>query len=48
MREAWRAELAAVGSQWDVVLNPRRAAVDAPFDELRSEVRKLVSKCKLS
>jgi ribonuclease P protein component len=48
MREAWRAELAAVGSRWDVVLNPRRTVADTPFDELRIEVRKLVSKCRLS
>lgn len=48
MREAWRAEMAAVVARWDVVINPRRTALDAPFDELRSEVRKLVSKCKLS
>ena len=48
MREAWRAELAAVGAGWDVVLNPRRTVLGAPFDELRSEVRKLIGKCKLS
>jgi ribonuclease P protein component len=48
MRAAWRAELASVGSRWDVVLNPRRNVLDAPFDELRREVRKLVNQCKLS
>ncbi|MBS1877217.1 MAG: ribonuclease P protein component [Acidobacteria bacterium] len=48
MREAWRAEVCAVAPQWDVVLNPRRTVLDAPFDDLRNEVRKLVSKCKLS
>lgn len=45
MREAVRLELPALGPQWDIVINPRRAVLDAPFDEMRSEVRKLVHRC---
>lgn len=46
MREAFRFDLPLVGSQWDLVVNPRRAVLDASFAEVRNEVRKLISKCK--
>ena len=46
MREAFRLDLRLVGPQWDVVVNPRRAMLNAPFDEVRNEVRKLISRCK--
>lgn len=46
MREALRQELPSIGPQWDVVVNPRRAVLDAPFADVRSEVRKLVSRCR--
>jgi ribonuclease P protein component len=46
MREAFRLDLPMMGPQWDVVVNPRRTVLDAPFDELRDEVRKLISRCK--
>jgi ribonuclease P protein component len=48
IREAIRKELAQVGPQWDMVLNPRRAMLDAPFADIQHEVRKLVSRCKPS
>lgn len=46
MREAVRLDLALIGPQWDVVFNPRRSVLDAPFAEIRNEVRKLISRCK--
>jgi ribonuclease P protein component len=46
MREALRYHLPLIGPQWDVVVNPRRAVLDAPFAEVRNEVRKLVNRCK--
>jgi len=46
MREAIRLDLPLMGPQWDVVLNPRRGVLDAPFDEIRNEVRKLIDRCK--
>ena len=46
MREAVRLDLPLMGPQWDVVFNPRRSVLDAPFAEIRSEVRKLISRCK--
>jgi ribonuclease P protein component len=46
LREALRLDLPLMGPQWDIVLNPRRAVLAASFAELRSEVRKLVNRCK--
>jgi ribonuclease P protein component len=45
-REALRLDLTLIGAQWDIVINPRRTALAAPFDEMRSEVRKLVDRCR--
>ena len=46
MREALRPCLREIGPQWDIVINPRRAVLLAPFADILSEVRKLVGKCK--
>ena len=46
VREAVRLDLPMLGPQWDVVFNPRRSVLDAPFAEVRNEVRKLISRCK--
>jgi ribonuclease P protein component len=46
MREAVRLDLPLLGARWDVVLNPRRAVLNAPFADVRTEVRKLISRCK--
>lgn len=46
VREALRLDFPAIGPQWDIVVNPRRIVLDAPSSEVRTEVRKLVSKCK--
>lgn len=45
MREAVRARLNRVGVQWDIVINPRRRALTAPFEELEREVEKLFQRC---
>ena len=45
LREALRVRLADFGPQWDVVINPRRAALEATAEELRREVDRLVQRC---
>lgn len=46
MREALRLDLSMIGPQWDIVVNPRRSVLDAEAADVRSEVRKLVNRCK--
>jgi ribonuclease P protein component len=46
MREAVRHELGALASGWIIILNPRRSVLDAAFDDLRVELRRLFAKCK--
>jgi ribonuclease P protein component len=45
LREAFRKHCAALGPQWDIVLNPRRAALAAPFPEIERAIRKVIEKC---
>ena len=45
LREALRVRLHEVGAHWDIVINPRRAALKAPVEELRREVDRLVTQC---
>jgi ribonuclease P protein component len=45
LREAIRVRLHDVASHWDIVINPRRAALQAPVEELRREVDRLVAQC---
>jgi ribonuclease P protein component len=45
LREAFRLQRAAFGPQWDIVLNPRRAALGAPFAEIEKAMRKVIEKC---
>ena len=45
MREAFRIHRAEFGEQWDIVLNPRRAALDAPFAEIERAMQRLIEKC---
>jgi ribonuclease P protein component len=45
MREAFRIHRAEFGGQWDIVLNPRRAALDAPFAEIERAMQRLIEKC---
>jgi RNase P protein component len=34
-----------IGPQWDIVVNPRRAAINASFPEIERALRKLIEKC---
>ena len=45
LREALRVRLPEIGAQWDIVINPRRAALAASPDELRREADRLVRQC---
>jgi ribonuclease P protein component len=44
-REAVRPRLEHLSSQWSLVINPRRKALDAPFAELEREVERLFRQC---
>ena len=44
-REAFRLHHAEIGAQWDIVLNPRRAALLAPFPEIERALGKVIEKC---
>ena len=46
MREAVRRKLDVVPAGWAIVFNPRRTVLDAPFEELCSEVVRVLAKCK--
>src|SRR6266446_9101974 len=45
VREAVRLRLDRLSPQWQIVFNPRRAAVNSPFPELQREVEKLFLRC---
>ena len=45
LREALRVRLPEIGPHWDIVINPRRAALNASPEELRREVDRLVMQC---
>ena len=44
-REAFRLHRAEIGAEWDIVLNPRRAALLAPFPEIERALGKVIEKC---
>jgi ribonuclease P protein component len=46
LREAFRRHRAQIGPQWDIVLNPRRAALTAPFPEIERALLRLIEKCR--
>jgi ribonuclease P protein component len=46
IREALRLRLHEVAPEWDIVINPRRPAIVARVEELRSEVDRLVAQCR--
>jgi ribonuclease P protein component len=46
LREAVRLERAAAAPGWEVVFNPRRAAAEAEFAALRTEVQRLFAVLK--
>jgi ribonuclease P protein component len=45
MREAFRLHRAELEPQWDIVINPRRAALTAPFAEIERAIKKVIEKC---
>ena len=48
LREAFRKQRAQLDPQWDIVLNPRRTALSAPFADLERALRKVIEKCNAS
>jgi ribonuclease P protein component len=45
IREAFRLHRAEIGAQWDIVVNPRRAALGATFPDIERALRKVIEKC---
>jgi ribonuclease P protein component len=45
LREVFRLHRAELGPQWDIVLNPRRAALTASFPELERAFGRVIEKC---
>ena len=45
IREAVRRQFGIAGRGWNIVFNPRRAALDVPFEEIEKEVKRLLSRC---
>jgi ribonuclease P protein component len=48
LREAFRKQRAELDPRWDIVLNPRRTALSAPFADLERALRKVIEKCNAS
>jgi ribonuclease P protein component len=48
MRAAVRNRLEDIQSNWAVVFNPRRSALEAPFEELCREVGRIFARCNES
>ncbi len=46
IREALRLRLAEIAPQWDVVVNPRRQALEASPAELGREIDRLLIRCR--
>jgi ribonuclease P protein component len=44
LREAFRLHQAEFGA-WDIVFNPRKAIIVAPFPEIERAMRKVIEKC---
>jgi ribonuclease P protein component len=45
LREAFRRHRAELDPRWDIVLNPRRTALAAPFADIERALRKVIEKC---
>ena len=48
VREAVRLRLDRLSPQWEIVFNPRRAAIDSPLPDLIREVEKFFLRCNNS
>jgi ribonuclease P protein component len=46
LREAVRLRLNQLGPDWDVVFNPRRGSLNAPFPEILREVERVFLRCR--
>jgi ribonuclease P protein component len=45
LREVFRRHGSELDPRWDIVLNPRRTALAAPFADLERALRKVIEKC---
>jgi ribonuclease P protein component len=45
MRDAFRLHRTELNPKWDIVINPRRTALAAPFTDLERALRKVIEKC---
>lgn len=45
MREIAGEQVAQLGDGWAIVFNPRRAVLDAPFEDLCRETARVIAKC---
>ena len=45
LREAFRLHRTELHPRWDIVLNPRRTALDAPFPEIERALQKVIERC---
>jgi ribonuclease P protein component len=45
LREAVRHHLARLAPEWEIVFNPRKTLLDAPFDAILRDVEKLFTRC---
>lgn len=45
MREAVRPELPRLGENWTIVFNPRRAVINATFEDLCRETARVIDRC---
>jgi ribonuclease P protein component len=45
LREAFRMHRQELDPRWDIVLNPRRASLTAPFLEIERAVTKVIERC---
>jgi ribonuclease P protein component len=45
LREVFRLHRAKIAPKWDIVLNPRRAALEAEFAQIEREIERVIEKC---
>jgi ribonuclease P protein component len=45
LREVFRLHRAEIAPQWDIVLNPRLAALEAEFSQIEREMGRVIEKC---
>jgi len=45
LREVFRLHRAKIAPKWDIVLNPRRAALEAEFGQIEREMGRVIDKC---